>query len=353
ASAYQATESWRSEFSPAPTRLNVVLDEPGAAADLPALDDYARALSSLPDVRAVEAPTGRYAGGERLTPLCDPAAVVLPGCAGTDRYVGEGGAWMEVQSAVDPDGPAADELVRAVRAEPAPAAALVGGSAADLVDVKSVLAERLPWSLAWIALAMLVLLFLLTRSVFLPFKAIVVNLLSLTATFGAIVFIFQEGHLRRLVGDFQVTGSTNLLTPILVFCLAFGLSMDYEVLLLSRIREEYLRTGDTVRATARGLENTGWLFTSSAAIVATVTVCLATSGMTPLKLLGVGLTLAVLLDATLVRALLVPAVMRLAGSLNWWAPRRFRSEVVVPRSVAGGVPFGSRAPESDMQMNEK
>lgn len=353
ASAYQATESWRSEFSPAPTRLNVVLDEPGAAADLPALDDYARALSSLPDVRAVEAPTGRYAGGERLTPLCDPAAVVLPGCAGTDRYVGEGGAWMEVQSAVDPDGPAADELVRAVRAEPAPAAALVGGSAADLVDVKSVLAERLPWSLAWIALAMLVLLFLLTRSVFLPFKAIVVNLLSLTATFGAIVFIFQEGHLRRLVGDFQVTGSTNLLTPILVFCLAFGLSMDYEVLLLSRIREEYLRTGDTVRATARGLENTGWLFTSSAAIVATVTVCLATSGMTPLKLLGVGLTLAVLLDATLVRALLVPAVMRLAGSLNWWAPRRFGSEAVIPRSAAGGVPFGSRAPESDMQMNEK
>ena len=325
ASAYQATEVWRTEFSAAPTRLNVVLDEPDAIADLPALDRYARALSALPDVQAVEGPTGRYAGGERLTPLCDPATVAaVPECAGTDRYAGEGGAWIAVQSLGEPDAPAAADLVRAIRAEPAPGPTLVGGSAADLVDVKAVLAERLQWSLAWIALAMLILLFLLTRSVFLPLKAIAVNLLSLTATFGAIVFIFQEGHLRWLVGDFQVTGSTNLLMPILVFCLAFGLSMDYEVLLLSRIREEYLRTGDTVRSTALGLEHTGRVFTSSAAIVATVTVCLATSGMTPLKLLGVGLTLAVVLDATLVRALLVPAVMRLAGSMNWWAPRRLR-----------------------------
>lgn len=324
APAYQATEAWRTDFPSAPTQVDVVLDELDAA-DTDALDGYARSLSALPEVASLETASGRYAAGKRLSPLCDPVTVpTVPDCAGLDRYASESGVWIAVRSGVEPDSDAAANLVRAVRAEPAPEPVLVGGSAADLADVKAVLAERLPWSLAWIALAMLFLLFLLTRSVFLPAKAIAVNLLSLTATFGAIVFIFQEGHLRWLVGDFQVTGTTNLLMPILVFCLAFGLSMDYEVLLLSRIREEYLRTGDTLQATALGLERTGWLFTSSAAIVATVTVCLATSGMTPLKLLGVGLTLAVLLDATLVRMLLVPAVMRLAGSVNWWAPRPLR-----------------------------
>jgi putative drug exporter of the RND superfamily len=324
APAYQATEAWRTDFPTAPTRVDVVLDGPSAA-DPATLDRYARSLSALPQVASLETASGRYAAGERLSALCDQtAAVTDPDCAGLLRYASESGAWIAVRSDVEPDSAAAADLVGAVRAEPAPEPVLVGGSAADLVDVKAVIAERLPWSLTWIALAMLVLLFLLTRSVFLPVKAIAVNLLSLTATFGAIVFIFQQGHLRWLTGDFQVTGTTNLLMPILVFCLAFGLSMDYEVLLLSRIREEYLITGDTVRATALGLERTGWLFTSSAAIVATVTVCLATSGMTPLKLLGVGLTLAVLLDATLIRALLVPAVMRLAGSANWWAPRLLR-----------------------------
>jgi putative drug exporter of the RND superfamily len=320
APAYQATETWRADFPTPPTRLDAVLSGHGATADPSALDAYARRLSELPTVDTVEAPTGRYTDGENLTPACDPENP-SPECASLGRYTGDDGVRVAVAADIEPTSSAATDLVHAVRAEPAPAPVLVGGTPAALIDTQRVLTDRLPFSLLWIAVWMLVLLFLLTRSVFLPVKAILLNLLSLTATFGAIVFVFQEGHLRWLVGDFQVTGTTNLLLPILVFCLAFGLSMDYEVLLLSRIRDEYLLTGETVQATARGLERTGWLFTSSAAIVASVSVCLATSDLTPLKLLGVGLTLAVLLDATLIRGLLAPAVMRMAGAANWWAPR--------------------------------
>lgn len=320
APAYQATETWRTDFPTPPTRLDAVLSVHGATADPAALDAYARRLSELPTVDTVEAPTGRYADGENLTTACDPESPG-PECASLGRYTGDGGVRVAVTADIEPTSSAATDLVHAVRAEPAPAPVLVGGTPAALIDTQRVLSDRLPFSLMWIAVWMLVLLFLLTRSVFLPVKAILLNLLSLTATFGAIVFVFQEGHLRWLVGDFQVTGTTNLLLPILVFCLAFGLSMDYEVLLLSRIRDEYLLTGETVQATARGLERTGWLFTSSAAIVASVSVCLATSDLTPLKLIGVGLTLAVLLDATLIRGLLAPAVMRMAGAANWWAPR--------------------------------
>ncbi|MGW7517759.1 MMPL family transporter [Streptomyces sp. NPDC054796] len=164
------------------------------------------------------------------------------------------------------------------------------------------------------------LLFLFTGSVLIPVKAVVLNLLSLTATFGAMVYVFQEGHLPWLAGDFTVTGLVDVDTPVLMFRVAFGLSMDYEVFLLSRVREEYVRTGDNTAAVARGLERTGGLITAAAALVAAVLLSFATSGLTPLKLLGTGLALAVVMDATLVRGVLVPAVMRLAGRANWWAP---------------------------------
>lgn len=213
------------------------------------------------------------------------------------------------------------DLVDTIRAQPAPGTALVGGQAALLVDSKTTLADKLPWALGIIAVSTMVLLFLFTGSLLIPLKAIVLNLLSLTATFGAMVYIFQDGHLRWLVGDFTVTGMLDIDTPILMFCVAFGLSMDYEVFLLSRIKEEYHRTGDNISAVAWGLERTGRLVTAAAALVATVLLAFATSGLTPLKLLGVGLALAVIVDATLVRGILVPAFMRLAGRANWWAPR--------------------------------
>src|SRR4029078_3810532 len=162
-----------------------------------------------------------------------------------------------------------------------------------------------------------------TGSVVIPLKAVVLNLLSLTATFGAMVWIFQEGHLSGLL-NFTPTGLIDTTTPITMFCIAFGLSMDYEVFLLSRIREEYLRTGDNERAVALGLERTGRLVTAAAGLLAVVFIAFATSQITFIKLLGIRLALAIVMDATLIRGLLVPSFMRLAGDMNWWAPKWLR-----------------------------
>ena len=163
----------------------------------------------------------------------------------------------------------------------------------------------------------------MTGSVLVPVKAIVLNVLSLGATFGAMVWIFQDGHLPGLLG-FTATGTLDTTTPILMFCIAFGLSMDYEVFLLSRIKEAHDLTGDTNLAVVTGLQRTGRIMTAAAAVLAVTFIAFSTSGVTFIKLMGVGLTLAILLDATIVRALLVPAFMRLAGDANWWAPAPLR-----------------------------
>jgi hypothetical protein len=168
-----------------------------------------------------------------------------------------------------------------------------------------------------------------------PLKALVLNFLSLTATFGAMVWIFQDGHLSGAL-DFTATGTLDTTTPILMFCVAFGLSMDYEVFLLSRIKEEHDRTGDNVASVALGLERTGRIVTAAAVLIAVVFIAFATSGVTFIKLFGVGLTLAVLIDAFLIRATLVPAFMRLAGEANWWAPapmRRFHDRFGISEHV--------------------
>jgi RND superfamily putative drug exporter len=167
------------------------------------------------------------------------------------------------------------------------------------------------------------LLFLQFGSILIPIKALILNLLSLTATFGAMVFIFQDGHLSDTL-DFTATGQLDATTPILMFCVAFGLSMDYEVFLLSRIKEEHDRTGDNELSVAVGLERTGRLVTAAALLIAVVFISFATSNITFIKLFGVGLTLAVLMDAFIIRGLLVPAFMRLAGEWNWWAPGPLR-----------------------------
>ena len=153
-----------------------------------------------------------------------------------------------------------------------------------------------------------------------PLKAIMLNLLSLTATFGSMVWIFQDGHFSSALG-FTPTGTTDLTTPILMFCIAFGLSMDYEVFLLSRIKEEHDRTGDNTASVALGLEKTGRIVTAAAGLLAITFISFSTSGISFIKLFGLGLTVAVLMDATLVRGALVPAFMRLAGEVNWWAPK--------------------------------
>ncbi|WP_345055735.1 MMPL family transporter, partial [Streptomyces rameus] len=305
-----ASDTIRGEFHGAQTSPVVVVTpdvEPGSDR----LADYARRLSALPGTVRVDSAAGTFADGRRAAPP-GPAAAA---------FHGTGGTWLSLVSDRDQGSAAGEDYVRAVRAVPAPGHVLVGGDAATQVDTKDSLSSRLPWAGAIIAISMLVLLFLFSGSVVIPLKQLVLNMLSLTASFGAMVYVFQDGHLKWLVGDFVHTGQLEVTVPILMFCVAFGLSMDYSVFLLSRIREEYLATGDNTRAVAFGMERTGRLITAAALIVAIVLGALATSQLSILKLLGAGLALAVLVDATLVRGLLVPAAMRLLGHVNWWAPR--------------------------------
>jgi len=229
----------------------------------------------------------------------------------------------------DPISQQARDALARVRAVPMPAGShvLVGGSTAFLVDQLNSIGHVLPWMLAVMAVAMFVLLFLAFGSVVLPIKAIIMNTLSIGASFGAITWIFQSGHLSGLL-HFSKLGYLDATDPILMLAVVFGLSMDYEVFLLSRIREEWdasRRRGETPvlrnqNAVAVGLQRSGRIITSAAALLVVVIGSFATSEVTTLKLLGVGMALAIFVDATIVRALLVPAVMRLLGGVNWWAP---------------------------------
>jgi trehalose monomycolate/heme transporter len=229
---------------------------------------------------------------------------------------------IAVRYQADPISPQARQLVTDVRTVPAPAGSsvLVGGDTAELVDLLLSLRRTLPWMALFVALVSFVLLFLAFGSVLLPLKAIVMNALSLTASFGALVWIFQQGHLSGLLG-FTPTGTIEATQPILMLAIAFGLSMDYEVFLLSRVREQWDRTGDNTTAVATGLQRTGRIITSAALLLVIVIGAFSTSGITFIKMIGVGMIIAILLDATVVRALLVPATMRLLGRYNWWAPK--------------------------------
>jgi RND superfamily putative drug exporter len=195
----------------------------------------------------------------------------------------------------------------------------VGGDPAEIVDLRHAVASRLPLAVGVIVIATFVLLFLMTGSVVVPVKAIVMNVLSLGATFGALVWVFQDGHLAGLLG-FDPPGSLDLLMPVIVFVFAFGLSMDYEVFLLSRIREVWEATGDNDRAVAEGLQRSGRIITSAGLLIVIVFAGFAAGEIVALKQLGLGLALAVIVDVTVVRSLLVPATMKLMGRWNWWAP---------------------------------
>jgi RND superfamily putative drug exporter len=213
--------------------------------------------------------------------------------------------------------------VHDIRSTPSPFPVLVAGDSAQLVDSKSSIFGRVPLAAGLIALVTFVVLFLMTGSVVIPLKAIVLNLLSLSATFGAMVFLFQEGHFSGAL-SFIPTGTLDSTSPILMFCIAFGLSMDYEVFLLSRIKEEHDRTGDNTASVAAGLERTGRLVTAAAGLLAVVFIAFGTSQITFIKMFGLGLAIAVVMDATLIRGALVPSFMRLAGRANWWAPAPLR-----------------------------
>ncbi|UED86506.1 MMPL family transporter [Streptomyces profundus] len=352
AEAHQISETIRQDF---PTReaesLDVVAYQPvdEAASDgSEALADYATRLSEVPHVSRVDALTGSYADGEQLAG---------PGPFAQRHAATDGSASvLTVVPEVDPFSPEAEELVTALRATGAAFDVDITGPAAEFRDTMDALGDSLPLALGIVALATFVLLFLFTGGLLLPLKALVINALSLSATFGAMVWVFQEGHLRWLVGDFILTGGIIAPVPVLVLCIAFGLSMDYEVFLLSRIKEEYDRHGDNTTAVAVGLERTGRLVSAAALLVAVVFIAFISSGITYVKLLGLGLALAVLMDATLIRGVLVPAFMRVAGRANWWAPGPLRrahariglSESAPPLAGEPREPSGSDdAPERE------
>jgi RND superfamily putative drug exporter len=213
------------------------------------------------------------------------------------------------------------QVIHDIRSLEKPTGTLIGGAAADFTDSQDGIAKTLPLALGWIALTVLILIFIFTGSIILPIKAVILNALSLVATLGAITWIFIDGHLKWLVGDFTVTGTLDTGSVILVAVVVFGLSMDYELFLLSRIREEHLSGKSNVESVAVGLQRSARIITAAALLLAVVFAAFMTSGVTSIKMLGFGVSLAVILDATLVRALLVPALMRLFGERNWWSPK--------------------------------
>ncbi|MEV4437956.1 MMPL family transporter [Streptomyces sp. NPDC049577] len=297
-----------------------------SASDAAALHAYARRLSRLPDVRRVRTATGVYRDGTLIAPPGRWAAA----------YTGPSGSWLSVTPVGDsPLSPAGRRLTERLRQVRAPVPALVGGPGARLTDTEDALRDPLPLAVLLTVAATLVLLFLYTRSLLVPLKAVLLNALSLAATFGIVVAVFQQGRLDALFGPVNSTGTTDVIIPAVMFCTAFGLSMDYEVFLLSRILEEHRHGAPTDLAVATGLQRTGRLFTTAAVVFAVVMASLAACDLVMLRLIGFGLAVAVLLDCTLVRALLVPAIMSLVGRANWWPASRHRPDGRVPAPGEG------------------
>ena len=223
-----------------------------------------------------------------------------------------------------PRTPDAERLINEIRDLPSPVGTLIGGVAADYADTQNGIARTMPWALLWIVIGVLLLLFVFTGSIILPIKAVILNILSLAATLGAITWIFVHGHLQWLVGEFTVTNAVDTGSIILVAVVAFGLSMDYELFLLSRIKEEHDAGKSNVESVAIGLQRSARIITAAAGLLAIVFASFVLSGVTSIKMLGFGVAFAIILDATLVRALLVPALMRLFGERNWWAPKSMK-----------------------------
>ncbi|MBX7432668.1 MMPL family transporter [Mycobacterium sp. Y57] len=312
-SARQVGDQLRNDFAVNPlTNITMVMTD----ADGVGVADfgrYAAALSKVPDVSSVSSPGGTFVDGRPAGPPTTPADVR------------DGSAFLTVTSTAplfSDDSAAQLDRLHAV-STPAGTTVLLGGVAQGNHDSVHAITSRLPLVLGIIAGITLILLFLLTGSVVLPVKAVLLNILSLTAAFGALVWVFQDGHLGALGST--STGTLEVDLPVLLFCIVFGLSMDYEVFLISRIREYWLESDRTSAANsesvALGVARTGRVITAAALVMSISFAALMAAQVSFVRMIGLGLTLAVLMDATLVRMLLVPAFMRVVGRLNWWAPK--------------------------------
>jgi RND superfamily putative drug exporter len=229
---------------------------------------------------------------------------------------------FSIALASDPTSSQAQDLAVAARGlQPPPGTTVhVAGLSAGVYDFVHALYSRFPWVVLYIFVVSYIVLLVLLRSVVLPLKAVLMNTLSILASFGALVFVFQEGHFENVLG-FSSTGSIDATLPIIMFCTIFGVSMDYEVFLLTRMRESWLETRDNRSAVAFGLAKTGRIITSAALIIVIVAGSFALTSILITKAMGVGLAVAIALDATIIRILLVPATMRILGRVNWWMPK--------------------------------
>ncbi|MFM2184682.1 MAG: hypothetical protein RIS55_330 [Actinomycetota bacterium] len=276
--------------------------------------EYAKALSADDSIKSVRTSEGYFENGEQIAPAnpFDPTKYA----AGDYRRIV---AIHDVESR----GTAGLELTDRLRAIDTAGIdqVLIGGGAAVYTDSQKGIEHNLPTVLIWIIISTLVLLFLFTGSFILPIKAVLLNFLSLGATIGFLSWVFIGGHLQFLLGDFQVTGTIDTSSLVLIAVITFGLSMDYELFLLSRIKEQHDAGLSTTESVAMGLQKSGRIITAAALVLAVSFFAFVTSGVSVMKMMGLGIAFAVLLDATIIRALLVPALMRLFGNLNWWAPK--------------------------------
>jgi RND superfamily putative drug exporter len=310
------------------TRIMVVVEFPSAPAFTPdrarALYDLSRRVAALPGVSRVESivDLDPSLGRETYARMAGAPRRFLPPEFGiaAKMYLADRVTVLYVLTAAAANSPETQELVRRIRADRTvgDGRLWVGGQTANDLDAMAYIRAHTPAALGFVMAMTALVLFFLLGSVVLPLKALAMNLLSIAGSFGALVWIFQEGHLRNIL-RFE-PGPIEPSLPILLFCAVFGLSMDYEVLLLSRIQEEYRRSKNNAHSVAEGLERSGGLITSAAAIMVAVFAAFTLATVVVVKAMGLGMAVAVALDATLIRVLIVPATMRLFGDLNWWAP---------------------------------
>ena len=309
------------------TFFNVVVRYPsGGPLTSERVGDLYDMAQQIKQIRGVEGVESMVSFDPSLSRSAYQALLTQPAAAQPARVQtivhGTTGSQIAVLSVVTKFGQESDAsraIVHSLRSMTPPpgSSVLIGAFSLDFTDF---ILQRIPLAVAYVMIVTYLVLFLLTGSVVLPLKAVIMNILSIGASFGALVWVFQQGHLSSLLNFTPAPLDPSV--PVLLFCLVFGLSMDYEVLLISRIQEEYRRSGDTTQAVASGLEKSGRLITGAAAIMAAVFLAFGLADVVLIKSIGLGLALAVAIDATLVRALIVPAVMRLLGRANWWAPRR-------------------------------
>ena len=292
----------------ASTPIEIVIPKSSATAS--EVESIAKELAELEGVVSVLTPSTYTKDGQTF-----PVPLPLPEQQ-TDNFYR-----VSVVTEEGPRQTASVDLLLSIREMDLPEGRLIGGASAIYADSQSGISDHMPQVLLWLTIATFVVLFMYTGSILLPVKAVLLNLASLAATLGLITYIFQEGNLKWLVGDFTVTGVIDTSTLVLVAVVAFGLSMDYELFMLSRIKEEHDNGASTEDAVSFGLQRSGRIISAAAILIALVFITFITSGVTSIKMLGLGTAFAILLDATVVRAILVPALMRVAGKWNWWAPK--------------------------------